>query len=192
MIELKKEDLRDRLRDASDELGVRFLTDEEVEKKWAESYNNGSISHIRKECEKLSIYGKMHLARIAKETGVELSEIKELYKLQTKDPYQWVYNLVAPKDKDEELEHEELEQWFHDSLIDSDKLRRENKRLREEIKTIKNKEEFTRFESSYESMNNEDKLMTFEDIEKLTQYVFFVDKDGNRRRVKIKTDTIQT
>ena len=188
MIELKKEDLRDRLRDVKKRgRAERFVTDEEVDKAWAVAYTDAARMRLLREKQKVAQYGKMYLEKIAKETDTDLAKIEAVYKLQTLDPFQWVYNFVAPN-KDEDLEREELQQWYLDARIDNDTLRRENKRLNEEIKALKNAEENEKYTEPYDS----DKLMTVEEIKKLSQHIFFVDKDGNRRRVEIKTDTTQT
>lgn len=133
MIELKKEDLRDRLRDAD----VSFLTDEEVGEKWADAYNESVRVHILSENQKNKTLGQLHLKQIAEETNRSLSEITRIYQLRTKDTYSWVYSLVADAlTADEETKCEEIRQWYKELLIDHDNLRRENIRLQEEIKRL--------------------------------------------------------
>ena len=127
MIELKKEDLRERLKDA----GVQFLTDEELEKEWAEQYNGQAKRHIRKEVEKIK-WSKMFLENIALETGVDISIVKTLYGRLITDPYSALWNTVTD---DQSIQLEETKQWYKDKVRENRELKRENKRLEEELRS---------------------------------------------------------
>jgi hypothetical protein len=154
LIELKKEDLRDRLR----EEGVRFLTDEELGKKWAAVYNEGVQKHLEDEGAKIaSKVGKEHLKRISDETGEKLSVIEARYKLLMADPYSWIHNMFALSDEGKQIN--DLKRWYKD-------VRKENRNLKREVTQLQKE------------------LVVTKDVE--ANYIMVEDKDGNKIRRPLK------
>ena len=163
LIELKKEDLRDRLRDEA----VRFLTDEELDKKWAAIYNQGVQKHLEDEGAKIaSKVGKEHLKRISDETGEKLSVIEARYKLLKEDPYSWIHNMSAPSDEEKQIN--DLKRWYKD-------IRKENRKLKQEITQLREELQATKKECNLGALDE-------------VKYIMVEDKDGNKIRRPMKID----
>lgn len=127
MFELKKEDLRDKLKDSH----VIFYTDEELDKIRAERYNEAALHQIGEDLRKISVV-ENYLEKIACNTGVDISHIKVLYKQLIKNPYSALENMVTT-DHDKEITM--YKQWYKDGRKENRALKSENKRLQEELRS---------------------------------------------------------
>ena len=151
MLETKKESLRDN------------ISEDEMEKKKAESADMRTQQHISDEGRKISRkLKKKKLKEIAEKTGNDLSTIETLSKRLIDDPISVMYDQLDDRHEktiEEQIKQiSELEEWFMNESVENRKLKMENELLRERLDSIRIQTEISTLTQNLGDWVSEDRL----------------------------------